>query len=248
MINNSTNSKLDEVVKTTLTEYEAPFDAGDWNRMESMLDAAPKQGSFKWSRSLTAAVVGIAVIGGSYFLYTSLNNPGTGVTTTPPPVIENKSIPAPAVTRPDPTPPAATNTVVATDEAVTAAPPAAEVLPPAKENVISKPVANEQKVKEEKITKEIVKAKKEKPVKGGISEEDREATQKIIGMGNEPIFGDMLDSSKGLIGETREREETKKAAKASKNVPVGWNSIMFPNLNTDSLRKYRTKRDSVKVQ
>jgi hypothetical protein len=66
-------------------------------------------------------------------------------------------------------------------------------------------------------------------------------------MGNEPIFGDMLDSSKGIIGETREKEETKKAAKAKKGTPVGWDKFMLPNVNADSLRKYREKRDSSKT-
>lgn len=246
MINNSTpESKLDEAVKATLNNYEAPFDAGDWSRMESMLDAAPKQGSFKWSGSLTAVVAGIAVIGGSYFLYQHFSTGSNNAITTP--VIEQKATPAPPAATPKVTPPPAAATVTAPVETVTT-PPATEALPPAKENVISKPQANEQKIKEEKATAKTEKAKNEKvSAYKGLSDEDRNVTQKIMGMGNEPIFGDMLDSSKGIIGETREKEETKKAAKASKNTPVGWNTIL-PNVNIDSLRKNRQQRDSVKVQ
>ena len=70
----------------------------------------------------------------------------------------------------------------------------------------------------------------------------------VLGMGNEPIFGDMLDSSKGIIGETKEKESTKKAATSKKNTPVGWDAIMLGNVNPDSLRKYREKKDSTKNQ
>jgi len=235
MINNSTNnSKLDEVVKTTLTEYEAPFDGGDWNRMESMLNAAPKQGAFKWSGSLTAIVVSVAVLAGGYFIYTSYSSTKTNTTASP--VIENKTAPAPATKIPVtiPTTPAVVTTPAITEEAATPLPPE------------STPVIKE-KVKEEKLTtkEEKVKPKKEKAQNPAADEHN--GPVRVVGM-SEPIFGDMLDSSKGIIGETREKEETKKAAKASKNVPVGWNSILFPNLNTDSLKKHREKRDSVKVQ
>jgi len=243
MINNSTpESKIDEAVKATLNNYEAPFDAGDWSRMESMLDAAPKQGSFKWSGSLTAVVVGIAVIGGSYFLYQHYST-GSSNSATAPATEEKAATPPPVVTTPKVTTPAAT-TAAPAETATT--PPA--VLPPAKENVVSQPVADAQKVKEEKLTTKTDKTNHENgSAYKGQNDEEHSTTQKIMGMGNEPIFGDMLDSSKGIIGETREKEETKKAAKASKNTPVGWNNIL-PNVNIDSLRKYRQQRDSVKVQ
>ena len=52
MVNNSTHNTLDETVKTTLDTFEAPFEDADWARMESMLDAAPKSSTFKWSYAL----------------------------------------------------------------------------------------------------------------------------------------------------------------------------------------------------
>jgi hypothetical protein len=73
---------------------------------------------------------------------------------------------------------------------------------------------------------------------------------RIMGMGNEPVFGDMLDSSKGIVGETAESEETKKEAVKHKDLPPGWNSFMLSNVNIDSLKNYRTrmKKDSVKTE
>ena len=67
-------------------------------------------------------------------------------------------------------------------------------------------------------------------------------------MGNEPIFGDMLDSSKGVIGTTQEKDETKKAAKSQSNKNIGWDNIMFSNVNPDSIRKHREamKKDTLK--
>lgn len=69
----------------------------------------------------------------------------------------------------------------------------------------------------------------------------------VLGMGNEPVFGDMLDSSKGIVGETREDAEKKEAAKKSREVPVGWNTFMLKNVNPDSIKNYRErlKKDSI---
>ena len=71
--------------------------------------------------------------------------------------------------------------------------------------------------------------------------------QRVMGMGDDPVFGDMIDPSKGIVGETKEKDETKKAA-VSKKPPVAWDAIMFPNVNPDSLRKYRERHDSTKVE
>ena len=67
-------------------------------------------------------------------------------------------------------------------------------------------------------------------------------------MGNEPIFGDMLDSTRGIIRVTKEKEETKQAAKKPSEYPIGWNNFMLTNVNPDSIRHYREsmKKDSIK--
>lgn len=238
MINNTPESKLDETIKSTLNNYEAPYDASDWARMESMLDATPKAVSFKWSHVIAVAA-GIVVIGGSYLVYNALSTSEKNETetSTTVPVEENtiKETPPPAkspavITSPKKEEPAE-KPVIATEKITT--PVVKEE--PAKVSPEPKVLSKEEKKKD----------KKKNPDKSSGSP-IIEPQDKILGMGNEPIFGDMLDSSKGIIGETKEKEETKKAAKAKKDTPVGWNQFMLPNVNADSLKKYREKRDSLK--
>jgi hypothetical protein len=234
MINNTPDSKLDETVKKTLTDYEAGFDASDWARMESMLDAAPKSVSFKWSHVLTA-VVGVVVIGGGIALYNVFKESGSKdevIETSP---VENTIKETPKTTTPLPSPKtnAVTTAPVVVDSVKTKTETSPVVAEPAKPENSIKITSKEEKPKEKKKTEPL-----KKPI---IDNND-----KVMDMGNEPIFGDMLDSSKGIIGDTKEKEETKKAAKAKKNNPVGWDQFMLPNVNADSLRKYREKRDSLK--
>lgn len=252
MINNSTNSKLDEAVKTTLNNYEAPYDAGDWARMENMLNAAPKSSSFNWTKTLSIGAVAVAVIGGSYFLYNSISSAPQKTVTTPAITPVEKVQPQPKTPAPIPatinTTPAATSTPVATETNNTSVDTKPEP------NVAATKTENKIPEKETKtvVLKETTKAetKKSGKEKNNTTKQTPvvEINHGVLGMGNEPVFGDMLDSSKGIIGETREKEETKKAAKANKSMPPGWNSFMTPNVNPDSLKKYRERRDSAKVQ
>ena len=65
-------------------------------------------------------------------------------------------------------------------------------------------------------------------------------------MGNEPIFGDMIDSSKGIVRETKEKESTKKAAVTKgTNSGIGLSGLL--NLNADSIRKQKEqmKKDTL---
>lgn len=237
MINNTPGSKLDETVKNTLDNYEAQYDASDWSRMEQMLDAAPKSGNFKWSYAITTIAV-LAVLAGGYALYNTFGKSGknTEVNSTSPPVPANTPKEEPGMATPPPvasspvTSPAVKEEPISTPEKIVESP---VVKTPVEEKVI----ASETKIK----------VKKEKaPKKDGANEPIIDAHDKIIGMGNEPVFGDMLDSSKGIIGNTREKEETKKAAKAKKG-NVSWD-IFTPHMNVDSMRKVREQRDSLKNQ
>jgi cytoskeletal protein RodZ len=234
MGNNTPDSKLDETIKSTLNDYEAQYDPSDWARMETMLDAAPKAVSFKWSHALTV-LIAVVVLGGGYALINYLGKSKPAET-------ENETPAAPVVE-----PPAQKKNIV-TPPPVTAKKPVPEttavtvqkpiVIPPAADPK-TKP-ATQTAVKEE-IKKDKKKTDKTKPTGPVIEPND-----KMMIMGNEPIFGDMLDSSKGIIGETKEKEETKKAAKAKKNNPAGWDQFMLPNVNVDSIRKNRARRDSLK--
>ncbi|MCW3105001.1 MAG: hypothetical protein JWO09_3441 [Bacteroidetes bacterium] len=235
MINNTPGSKLDETVKSTLNNYEAQYDASDWSRMEQMLDAAPKSGNFKWSHAITVIAV-LAVLGGGYALYSNFSKgtPKTEVTTAPPVTPANTPKEDPKASIP---PPVASSPVISEPEKEE--PPVSSP-----EKVIESPPL---KSPEEKLAaSEKVKVKKEKSPKKETSEPIIEAHDKVIGMGNEPVFGDMLDSSKGIIGSTKEKEEIKKAAKSKKG-NVGWD-IFTPHMNVDSMRKVREQRDSLKTQ
>jgi hypothetical protein len=234
MGNNTPDSKLDETIKSTLNDYEAKYDPSDWARMETMLDAAPKAVSFKWSHAITV-VIGIVVIGGCYALFNFLSKskPAETKVETPvspktdPPVQKTLPVTPPPVTVKKPAP----ETTSVTVQKPIVVPPAADPK--------TKP-ATQTAVKEE-IKKDKKKTDNTKPTGPVI-----EPTDKMMIMGNEPIFGDMLDSSKGVVGETKEKEETKKAAKAKKNNPAGWDQFMLPNVNVDSIRKNRARRDSLK--
>ena len=53
---------------------------------------------------------------------------------------------------------------------------------------------------------------------------------------------------KGVVGNTQEKETTKKAAKTQSNKNIGWDNFMFSNVNPDSIRKHREsmKKDTLK--
>ena len=228
MADNTQYNKLDEVVKSTLNGYEAPYDPSDWSKMESMLQNTPKSVNFKWSSTLTI-IVGVCLLVGGYLVYNTISPSSkqenetskaieNAVVVPAPPTINNvKPVPAPATVVPAPE-----NSIV---------PPAASnekpIVPAAVENKTAT-VKEKSKEKNQKV----------------IAQDSVEV--KITKMGNEPVFGDMLDSSKGIIRETKEKEETKKAAKVNKDVPIGWDNFMLKNVNPDSLRKNRERKDSLK--
>lgn len=236
MVNNTPNSKLDDKVKETLNNYEAKYDSPDWSRMERMLDAAPQTVSFKWSYVLNG-VIAVAVCGGAYLAYNAISssspkqNTGIQTETTSP-------VPAPAKTQPvpvKPNPPVVSTGPTVTTSTETATVPAN---PTIQIPVNTSVTAN---AEPKKIKNKVPETKVEDPDLKNI---------RVIGMGNEPVFGDMLDSSKGIIKETKETVETKEAAKKNKDLPVGWNSFMLSNVNPDSIKSYkeRIKKDSTKVQ
>lgn len=241
MVNNTPESKLDETVKNTLNNYEAQYDPSDWSRMESMLDAAPKASPFKWSHAITV-VIGVVVIGGGYALYHAFSGSETKteLNSTPPASKENIVKESPkTITKPVPAPAPVTTapTTIIKDE-----PPATTIAAPEKKTTPTEITVKPETKAPVKYKNKTSKAPEKQTETGPIIE----SHDKIMGMGNEPVFGDMLDSSRGIVNETKEKEETKKAAKAKKNTPVGWNQFMLPHVNADSLKKYRDQRDSLK--
>jgi hypothetical protein len=238
MENNTPPSKLDETIKENLSNYDAKYDSGDWSRMERMLDAAPKSITPKGSYNMAIIIGGIVLVGG-FAIYKGVTSSKTTTTdtTTETPVtpIENK-----VETAPKPTPaPVATNTVTTTPPAVkveTKVVPEVKATVPEVKNTVAV-VTTKEKIAEKKTTEK----------KSKVNDTETHKTQKVTVMGNEPIFGDMIDSSKGIIHKTKEKESTKKAAveKGSKST-VGLSNLF--NLNADSLRKQKEMmvKDTVK--
>jgi len=93
MVNKKHNSKLDEVIKETLSNFEASNSIADWAKMEKMLDAAPKSKSFRYKHKILSIFesemgakkskvskwifspyffIALALLVGAYFLYNIL--------------------------------------------------------------------------------------------------------------------------------------------------------------------------------
>jgi hypothetical protein len=239
MVNNTSTGKLDESVKQTLSNYEAEYDASDWSRMESMLDAAPKAVTFKWSYVLNT-FIGLAVCGGIYLAYvasTGKSSVKENTATTSP--SKSTESPAPAIQKPVPVP-------VVNNTAVPEPMPASTV---STTPVISNTSGLTASGLRPKPSGEAGLKKDKDKENAGIDAETLKNVR-MIGMGNEPVFGDMLDSSRGIVGETQETEETIKEAAKHKDLPAGWNTFMLTNLNPDSIKsnRARMKKDSLKSE
>ncbi|MGQ0828620.1 MAG: hypothetical protein ACT4ON_09520 [Bacteroidota bacterium] len=230
---NDTNSKLDQVVKQTLGNYEATHSTPDWSKMEGMLDATPQSANFKWSYSLNV-IIGLVILGGGFLIYSLISSEKSSTVPQVQQPIENKSnstVTTKSVPAPAPSVPVVSAPAEHTPPQTTLPSGTAVVKNSDKETVAAEKTNNSK-------TEDIVKDKEKKSVK---------LKQVINTMGNEPVFGDMLDSSKGIVGKTKEKEETKKAAKAQPENTIGWSSFLMKN-NLDSLKKYheQQQKDSLK--
>src|SRR5580698_5522620 len=66
------NSKLDEKIKQSLSNYKANDSVPEWTRMEKMLDVTPQTSTFRRSYILGSLAI-VAVIGGGYLFYNNFN-------------------------------------------------------------------------------------------------------------------------------------------------------------------------------
>ncbi len=216
---NNSNNQLDTKIKESLSKYLASKEASDWARMETMLDAAPISSSFKWKYVLNLFIV-LAVAGGGYLFYTHLNTPKAEVksgTIAP----ESPAVPMVAPTVAPTVAPIETDTKTTTPVA-----PEVEIK---KEDMVKK---------ENNTTEKSINKTEEKNTEDKEVNTVKDTPPQIYIMGNEPVFGDMLDSSKGIVGETKEKEETKKAAIEHSENSIGWSKI----INQDSLKKANTEK------
>jgi len=235
MTDKQSNTAFDDKVKDVLKNYETSNASANWARMESMLNSAPQAHSFKKidTKIVLKIVAAAAVVATSYLIYSVIasqpsteqkvneeTNKATEQTQTEQPE-EIKQEPTPIVEQ------VPENTTEPTQQTETA------VINP--EN------------KEKTATANTIKVEKTKP--NNLSKEtDESKPKKIMTMGNEPVFGDMLDSSKGIVGKTQEKEEIKKAAKEQTKAKTGWNDFLFSPVAPDSILKNREKEqaDSLK--
>lgn len=229
MVNDTNNSKLDQAIKQTLSNYEAPYNATDWEKMEGMLDAAPKSGNFKWSYSLNI-LIGVLVLGGIYLIYNSISSSKKIDNT------KNTEAQQPVKS------PVNTTTAVSKPLPVAVPPPVVSTATVMATPLETPIVKEETSVKSEPAVVEPKNKKAEDAI-----EKNAKKPQRVFVKGNEPIFGDMLDSSKGIVGKTKEKEATKKAVKAQPDNSIGWNSFLMKT-NLDSLKKYheQQQKDSLK--
>ena len=237
MENNTTPSKLDETIKDSLSNYDAKYDSGDWARMERMLDATPKSMAPKGSNTI-ALILGVVVLVGGFLIYKGINSSKKSKETTVAPVelpIEKTAEPITKTT-----PPAAkTKDSEPTSISVPTVIPPSEVKSkvPEPKTIVS--------AVEQKLKPVAEKRKKEKKQNTSTLDIDFPKNLKVTVMGNEPIFGDMIDSSKGIVRETKENESTKKEAVIKGSNNIGLSGLL--NLNADSILKQKElmKNDTV---
>jgi outer membrane biosynthesis protein TonB len=237
MENNTTPSKLDETIKDSLSNYDAKYDSGDWARMERMLEATPKSMAPKGSNTI-ALILGVVVLVGGFLIYKGINSSKKSEETTVAPVelpIEKTAEPITKTT-----PPAAK-----TKDSEPTSTSAPTVIPPSEvKSKVPEPKTIVSAV-EQKLKPVAEKRKKEKKQNTSTLDIDFPKNLKVTVMGNEPIFGDMIDSSKGIVRETKENESTKKEAVIKGSNNIGLSGLL--NLNADSILKQKElmKNDTV---
>jgi len=249
MEDNSTNNKLDGKIKDVLRNYEADYDINDWAKIDAKLGRSQTSSFSVNSKYLTRGAIALLVIAAIFSVYKFVpfdifkskqstkqetpvqkpeEKPNNTITENPVVVANNvDSITISDTTETNITEPAiAANNISEEKDIATK-----ESIEKTKETV-----ADNNRTKEKKSEK----SKEKSGTKETLTVDDK--TQVII-MGNEPVFGDMIDSAKGITSKTKENEQTKKSAKEKGMVPVGWKSFI---VNQDSLKKTQTKKDSIK--
>ena len=246
MLNNS--DKLENAVKQSLGNYEAAYNADDWSKMEGMLNAAPKSVSFKWSYVLNTFIV-LAILTGGYLFYSMRSSKKDEPAKIP---VVNTPAPTAPTSAPIPKPEPPVNAAVSVPPSTVDDKKEVEKEvkePKAEEIVVKENDKKEPEVKEKKSDEAVAEVKEKKSKKDKENEKAKKKKDKaekdsdnhpvVLKMGNEPVFGDMLDSTKGIVTQTKEKDKTKKAVQ-SQDYSIGWNNIL-KNVNPDSIKHHREK-------
>ena len=260
MLTNSQESKLDLLIKKTLSSYEVEYNADDWSKMEKVLEVVPKSKPFKASY-LLFLLIGVLVIYGSYLLYTKISFEKKSAIINPV-ILQKDSIVAPKSI--------STKSIISTKKIVSidsvsqknssyvnqdsiddfTAMEAEKLNATEDEKKLSKIKASEKTekqdslLKEKKLKKEL--AAKEK-LKNKLAAKEKELNkQQNSKDSEEAAFGDMLDTTRGIVREIKEKDQSKKPEVENNKTPVGWNSSLLKDVNPDSIKVRRTRKDSLK--
>ncbi len=216
--------QLEEVVKNNLMNYEARYDANDWNRMEGMLGTTTDSKPFNWKLVLIIVLV-LGVLGGGYAIFTTIDFSKPAEKPVSAPVVK-KTVTPPVKTV---TPPVIAPPVINQDS-----------LRQAEEEARIAKEEEEQKVKletekEEEARIRTERRKREEPSKEEI--ELRRARRRALATSDSGKTKE--DSSRASVKEPQKKEKSKSSG-------IGLN--IFSTFNADSLKKYqeKLKKDSIK--
>lgn len=244
MVNKKHNSKLDEVIKETLSNYEASNSISDWAKMQGMLDAAPKSNSFRYKHKLISAfesvkatpkskvgkwifspylLIALLLMVGAYFLYNILNSPKTTEETTD----------------------SAPKVIIGADTLKTIPPvlpvdvlSAKNKIEVPKDSIIIPPAAEKSLVKAddaETIKKEAILAKEAALIEKAKLKKEQTIKKQL---------GAKIDSSKRVTNELNESNVINPVEEENKEqsiIPLGRNNFLLYN-NSDSLKKSQTEQ------
>jgi len=275
MVNKKHKNNLDELIKQTLSNYEASNSSPDWPQMEKMLGVVPKSNSsgkkYKISSLLESIktipksksikwvlspyfLIAIAIAGGAYIFFVLFNSSKTPENTTnssSPDLIENNLNPdtlktATSLATPQDSLIDENNMQVSEDSVKN------ELL--TGENNPEKSNTTETVPKENTVPKEINPVEKtevKKTENGKIDiKKDLKGVEQTPKEKNHPALINAPDSAKRLNGVSIEKNETNQTSKNDSNIdnPLGRNNFLLKKPNADSIKKSQNQepKDSLK--
>ncbi|MEO6904210.1 MAG: hypothetical protein ABI315_13810 [Bacteroidia bacterium] len=269
MENDLHTTELDNVIKDALSNYKTIVEPADWIRVENALTVTPKKTSLNWKAGVIVVILIGALIGG-YFLYIqfpfTLSISKSTVTKSSEKVTP---LPSKKINTPTTTSPALNTPVVVNTDSINNA--LEKTITEGSDSIVSgksinsieeTPIVTTKSSKTEKevttssvekISKKQADAKTEtkktdKTVSTSTPDQNKNTVTKI----ETPTI---TDSDKTApVEKTPPKEEVSKTTpktttpKATAPSSAGWNTLMFSNINADSLKKYREriKKDSIK--
>ncbi|MES2286112.1 MAG: hypothetical protein V4547_10520 [Bacteroidota bacterium] len=250
MVNKKHISKLDEVIKETLSNYEASNSIADWAKMERMLDAAPKSNSFRYKHKLLSIfesekgapkskvakwifspyfLIALVLVVGAYFLFNILNSSKSTENTTnsAAPVIINTDTLQKIV-------PVLPVDVLKVENKIELPKDSIKIEPPVEEDLVKKDDI-------ETLKKEAILAKEAALIEKAKIKKEQAIKKDLIRKN---------DSSKAATKELNEKNVINPVEEENKEqsiIPLGRNNFLLYN-NSDSMKKSQNQQtnDSLK--